>query len=167
MGRVFPGWTSAKLGLMFLLKDTTQWRQWGSNPRPFGLKSNTLPLSHCAPWNIYFIIWNKTLNPLFAAVFSLMPTMVKEVLKANLSVHSLFFIYAWMEIYFLQNYSLLQLITDVTFYKLRHKSLWRQTWYRAASYLKEILCKTWFCCKIKKNRLIHSNLVTTCSSRSN
>ena len=22
---------------MFLLKDTTQWRQWGSNPRPLGL----------------------------------------------------------------------------------------------------------------------------------
>ena len=34
---------------MFLLKDTTQWRRWGSNPRPFGLESSTLPLSHCAP----------------------------------------------------------------------------------------------------------------------
>ena len=33
---------------MFLLKDTTQWRQWGSNPQPFGLKSSTLPLSYCA-----------------------------------------------------------------------------------------------------------------------
>ena len=33
-GRVFLGWTSAKLGLMFLLKDTTQWRRWGANPRP-------------------------------------------------------------------------------------------------------------------------------------
>ena len=32
-GRVFLGWTSTKLGLMFLLKDTTQWRRWGSNPR--------------------------------------------------------------------------------------------------------------------------------------
>ena len=48
-GWVFLGWTSAKLGLMFLLKDTTQWRRWGSNPRPFGLESTTLPLSHCAP----------------------------------------------------------------------------------------------------------------------
>ena len=48
-GRVFLGWTSTKLGLMFLLKDTTQWRRWGSNPRPFGLESSTLPLSHCAP----------------------------------------------------------------------------------------------------------------------
>ena len=38
-----------KLGLMFLLKDTTQWRQWGSNPPPYGLESSTLPLSHCAP----------------------------------------------------------------------------------------------------------------------
>ena len=48
-GRVFQGWTSTKLGLMFLLKDTTQWRRWGSNRRPFGLESSTLPLSHCAP----------------------------------------------------------------------------------------------------------------------
>ena len=48
-GRVFLGWTSTKLGLMFLLKDTTQWCRWGSNPRPFGLESSTLPLSHCAP----------------------------------------------------------------------------------------------------------------------
>ena len=30
-GRVFLGWTSTKLGLMLLLKDTTQWRRWGSN----------------------------------------------------------------------------------------------------------------------------------------
>ena len=34
---------------MFLLKDITQWRRWGSNPRPFGLESSTLPLSHYAP----------------------------------------------------------------------------------------------------------------------
>ena len=47
-GRVILDWTSTKLGLMFLLKDTTQWRRWGSNPRPLGLKSNTLPMSHCA-----------------------------------------------------------------------------------------------------------------------
>ena len=32
-----------------LLKDTTQWRRWGSNPPPLGLESSTLPLSHCAP----------------------------------------------------------------------------------------------------------------------
>ena len=43
-GRVLLGWTSTKVGLMFLLKDTTQWRRWGSNPRPFGLESSTLPL---------------------------------------------------------------------------------------------------------------------------
>ena len=49
-GRVFLGWTSTKLWLMFLLKDTTQWRRWGSNPRPFGLESSTLPLSHYAPY---------------------------------------------------------------------------------------------------------------------
>ena len=30
-GQVFLGWTSTKLGLMFLLKDTTQWHLWGSN----------------------------------------------------------------------------------------------------------------------------------------
>ena len=34
---------------MFLLKDTTQWRRWRSNPGPFGLNSSTLLLSHCAP----------------------------------------------------------------------------------------------------------------------
>ena len=48
-GRVFLVRTSTKLGLMFLLKDTTQWRWWGLNPRPLGLESSTLPLSHCAP----------------------------------------------------------------------------------------------------------------------
>ena len=31
-GQVFLGRTSTKLELMFLLKDTTQWRRWGSNP---------------------------------------------------------------------------------------------------------------------------------------
>ena len=30
---------------MFLLKDTTQWCRWGSNLRPLGFKSSTLPLS--------------------------------------------------------------------------------------------------------------------------
>ena len=45
-GRVFLGWTSTKLELMFLLKETTQWRRWGSNPRPLGLDSSTQPLSH-------------------------------------------------------------------------------------------------------------------------
>ena len=34
---------------MFLLKDTSQWRGLGSNPRPLDLKSSTLPLSHCVP----------------------------------------------------------------------------------------------------------------------
>ena len=41
---VFLGWTSTKLGLMFLLKDTTQWHRWGSNPRPLSLESSTQPL---------------------------------------------------------------------------------------------------------------------------
>ena len=57
-GRVFLGWTSTKLGLMFLLKDTTQWRRWGSYPRPFGLESSTLPLSHCAPIHICTLCFN-------------------------------------------------------------------------------------------------------------
>ena len=48
-GPVFRGWTSTKLGLMFLLKDKTQWCWWGSNPQPLSLESSTLPLSHCAP----------------------------------------------------------------------------------------------------------------------
>ena len=43
-GRVFLGWTSTKLGLTFLLKDTKQWHLWGSSLRPLGLKSSTLPL---------------------------------------------------------------------------------------------------------------------------
>ena len=38
----------AKINVV-LLKDTTQWCQWGSNPQPFNLESSTLPLSHCAP----------------------------------------------------------------------------------------------------------------------
>ena len=46
--RVFLGRTSTKLGLMFLLTDTTQWRRWGSNLWPLSLDSSTLPLSHCA-----------------------------------------------------------------------------------------------------------------------
>ena len=41
-GRVFLGRTSPKLGLMFLLKDTTQWRRWGSNPQPLYLESEPL-----------------------------------------------------------------------------------------------------------------------------
>ena len=66
-GRVFLGWTSSKLGLMFLLKDTTQWRRWGSNPRPLGLDSSSLPLSHCAPLSTLIRVRNsirhKLVNP--------------------------------------------------------------------------------------------------------
>ena len=32
-----------------LHKDTAQWRRLGSNLRPLGTDSSTLPLSHCAP----------------------------------------------------------------------------------------------------------------------
>ena len=35
---------------VFCSRTTTQWRRWGSNPRPLGLLSSTLPLSHCAPY---------------------------------------------------------------------------------------------------------------------
>ena len=51
--RVFLGWTSSKLWLIFLLKDTTQWRRWGSNPLTLGLESSTLLLSHCAPYYMF------------------------------------------------------------------------------------------------------------------
>ena len=61
-GSVFLCWTSTKLGLMFLLKDTTQWRRWGSNPQPLGIESSTLPLSHCAP-SIQFVIENNDIWP--------------------------------------------------------------------------------------------------------
>ena len=59
-GRVFLGWTSTKIGLMFLLKDTTQWRRWGSNPRSFGLESSALPLSHCSPLKGGAYQWEET-----------------------------------------------------------------------------------------------------------
>ena len=44
-------WVEPALSLdqCVLLKDTSQWRRWGSNPRPLGLESSTLPLSHCPP----------------------------------------------------------------------------------------------------------------------
>ena len=42
-GWVFPDWTSTKQGYV-LLKDTTQWRRWGSNPQPLDLGSSTLLL---------------------------------------------------------------------------------------------------------------------------
>ena len=58
-GRVFLGRTSTKLGLMFLLKDTKQWGWWGSNPRPLGLESSTLPLSHWAPFTWVEPVQNK------------------------------------------------------------------------------------------------------------
>ena len=33
-----------------MLKDTTPWSRWGSNPGPFSHESSTPPLSHCAPY---------------------------------------------------------------------------------------------------------------------
>ena len=59
-GRVFLGWTSTKLGLMFLLKDTMQWRRWGSNLRSRVKHSTTEPLrSHVfMSLKIVFILAN-------------------------------------------------------------------------------------------------------------
>ena len=56
--RVLLGWTSTKLGLMFLLKDTKQWLRWGSNPRPLGLESSTLSDQprHQLSWIIVFAV---------------------------------------------------------------------------------------------------------------
>ena len=36
-----------------LLKDTTHWRWWGSNPQPLCLESSTIPLCHCAPQYLF------------------------------------------------------------------------------------------------------------------
>ena len=49
-GRIFLCWTSSKLGLMFLLKDTTQWRRWGSKFEP-SVSSQALyhGAKYCAP----------------------------------------------------------------------------------------------------------------------
>ena len=49
-GGVFLGWTSTKLGLMYLAQGHNAVTPVSSNPRPLGLESITLPLSHCAPW---------------------------------------------------------------------------------------------------------------------
>ena len=43
-------------------RTTTQWRRWGSNPRPLCLESSTLPLSHCAPY--VTLLWRSLRFPL-------------------------------------------------------------------------------------------------------
>ena len=48
-GRIFLGWTNYKLDKCVLLKDHNAVTPVSSNPRPLGLQSSTLPLSHCAP----------------------------------------------------------------------------------------------------------------------
>ena len=57
-GWVFLGWTRTKLGLMHLAQGHNTVTLWGSNLRPLGLKSRTLPLSHWAPstWLCYIQI---------------------------------------------------------------------------------------------------------------
>ena len=89
-GRVFLGWTSTKLGLMFLLKDTTQWHRWGSNPQPFGLESSTLPLSHCAPIDSYHIKWQDNLPFGYSKkLSSYMSVEAILVIWSNFSFHDL------------------------------------------------------------------------------
>ena len=58
-------------------RTTTQWRRWGSNPRPFGLESSTLPLSHCAPIFFFCVVFAM---PLCASVTSFRSIQVRVTL---------------------------------------------------------------------------------------
>ena len=60
-GCVFLGWTSTKQGFMCLDQGYMQCSRWGSNLQPLNLKSNTLPLMHCAPCNSLVFHWLLTL----------------------------------------------------------------------------------------------------------
>ena len=57
-------------------RNTMQWGRWGSNPRPLGLESSTLPLSHCAPYKQFgsrsgpMLCWSWSLSKLFTKVIS-------------------------------------------------------------------------------------------------
>ena len=77
------------------------------------------PLREC---NIYFIKPNKTLNPLFSAMFSLMPTMMRGSSKGKKNAQPLIYICMNGNTSFDKNILLLELITDVPFYKFSHKS---------------------------------------------
>ena len=99
-GASLPGWTSTKLGLMFLLKDTTQWRRWGSNPRPLGLESNTLPLSHCAPFftcvtckmlSLSFSLWQSIWTSSTGAVKNKFKDIRPDFILVNLQSLLLYF----------------------------------------------------------------------------
>ena len=51
IGTSVPGFNQYKARInVSCSRTTTQGRRWDSNPRPFGLESSTLPLSHCAPY---------------------------------------------------------------------------------------------------------------------
>ena len=80
---------------------------------------NYQPLREC---NIYLIIPNKASNPLFSSIFSQITTMVSDNNAQP-------FIYICMNgnKSFRKSVVLLELVTNVPFYKLRHKSWWRQT----------------------------------------
>ena len=59
-GRVSLGWTSTKLGVMFLLKDTTQWRRWGSNTWPRGLElSALLCFQRCIVMRLFYLSYKQ------------------------------------------------------------------------------------------------------------
>ena len=69
------GWTSTKLGLMFLLMDTMQWRWWGSNPRTFGLESSSLPLNS--------LIENIVQPKIGDVILVVSPRIIKHVLEVH------------------------------------------------------------------------------------
>ena len=85
------------------------------------------PLRAC---NVYFIIPNRTLDPLFSIVcFLLDLPWWGEFQRECMNERCIFpkivlFLTVWM----------LELITDVRLNKLRHKKWWRQTSYQAASF---------------------------------
>ena len=75
---------SPKLGLMFLLKDTPQWRRLGSYPRPFGLDSSTLPLSHCTPLLMAFR-WRAEDGPFLVLFWSSLPSQKEKKTLSELA----------------------------------------------------------------------------------
>ena len=68
-GRVFLGWTSTRLGLMFLLKDTRQWRRWGSNQHMFWLRNWKIIFCYGA-WilAINAFVWKESWNHDFSII---------------------------------------------------------------------------------------------------
>ena len=62
VGTGLPGLTGTKLGLMRLAQGHNAMTPViGSKPRPLGIESNTLPLSHCAPRTKYWLTASSSL----------------------------------------------------------------------------------------------------------